>query len=160
MLNYSIRILSLMAPIDNGSVLLPNANIAEVVQYKEPEYLKGAPDWLFGFLPWREIKVPLVAYEAIIGGEIPPLKGSTKWILILNALGGKADLPFFAILVQGKPSLIQVDESVVTPMTVKATDGVLRHVHVDGEPATIPDLDFIEKLICDFRDQYGANKAS
>ena len=67
-------------------------------------------------------------------------------------MGGKTDLPFFGILVQGKPKLIQVDESVGTPMTATEQPGVLRHVHVHGDPAIIPDPDHLEKMIRDFRD--------
>ena len=154
MLNYSIRVHSLLIPIENGNLLLPNANVAEVVQFKAPDKLKGAPDWLLGFLPWREIKVPLIAYETLLG-QTPPSTDGIKWVIILNALGGKTDLPFFAVLVQGKPKLIQVDESVVTPMTSKAQNGVLRHVHVHGDPAIIPDPDYMEKVIRDFRDSLG-----
>ena len=151
MLNYSIRVHSLMIPIEGGNLLLPNANVAEVIQFKKPESLKGAPEWLLGFIPWREIKVPLIAYETIIGKPAPSIEG-VKWVLILNALGGKNDLPFFSILVQGKPKLIQVDESVVTPMTAQPQDGILRHVHVHGDPALIPDPDFLEGKIRAFRD--------
>ncbi len=157
MLNYSIRVHSLKIPIESGSLLLPNANVAEVIQYKQPEPLKGAPEWLLGFIHWREIKVPLLAYESVIGQSKPSTSG-VKWIIIVNSLGGKNDLPFFGILVQGKPQLIQVDESVVTPMTSKEQKGVLRHVHVHGDPALIPDPDYLESMIRDFRDNYAAKK--
>ena len=150
MLNYTVRVHSLLIPIQDEMLLLPNANVAEIIHYREPEVLKGATDWLLGFIRWRELKIPLVSFEAIIGAKKPEEK-ERKWIVVLNALGGKPELPFFAMAVKGRPKLIQVDESVVTPMTKKEQAGILRHVHVNGDPAIIPDPDLIEKMIFDFR---------
>lgn len=158
MLNYTLRVHSLIIPIESGNLLLPNANVAEVVKFKKPESLRGAPDWLLGFVPWRDIKVPLIAFESILGKDRPSMD-SAGWMLILNTLGGHNDIPFFAILVQGKPKLMQVDESIVTPMTAKDQKGVLRHVHVHGEPAVIPDPDYIESLLRQFKESVRSNQA-
>jgi len=150
MLNYSIRVHSLVIPIEGNSILLPNANVAEVIQYSTPESVKGAPEWMLGFIKWRELKIPLVSYEAFIGApRSAEEKKGIKWIMVLNALSGKHDMPFFGLVAQGKPKLIQVDESVVIPMDRKEEKGVLRHVHVHGDPAIIPDPDCIESMLRD-----------
>ncbi len=147
MLNYSIRVHSLLIPIEDGTILLPNANVAEVVHYTQPTPVKGAPAWLLGFIQWRELKIPLVSYETMIGKAASPETSGVKWVLVLNALGGKSDLPFFSIVVRGKPKLIQVDESIVTPMSKSPERGILSYVHVHGDPAIIPDPDLIESML-------------
>lgn len=146
MLNYSLRVHSLLTPIEGSALLLPNASIAEVTQFSQPEPMKGTPDWLMGFVKWRELKIPLILYEVILGNDVPSTKG-TKWILVLNALGGKVDMPFFSILVQEKPGLVQADESIVTPMAKTPANGVLSYVHVHGQPAIIPDPDYLETML-------------
>ncbi len=146
MLNYSIRVHSLLIPIEDGTILLPNANVAEVIHYSRPEPVKGAPDWLLGFIQWRDLKIPLVSYETLLGRGKPETSG-VKWVLVLNALGGRSDLPFFSIVVRGKPKLIQVDESIVTPTSKSPERGILSHVHVHGDPAIIPDPDLIESML-------------
>ncbi len=135
-----------MIPIEGNSLLLPNASVAEVTQYVKPEPVKGAPPWMHGFIQWRELKIPLVSYETLIGMTIPSSKG-VKWIMVVNTLSGKHDMPFFGLVAQGRPKLIQVDESIVIPMDRKEEKGVLKHVHVHGDPAIIPDPDCIEKML-------------
>lgn len=146
MLNYSLRVHSLLIPIENENLLLPNENVAEVVQFKQPDVMKGAPEWFLGFMPWREMRVPLIGFEVLLGQPKPSMKG-IKWVIVMNALGGKTDLPFFCVLVQGKPKLIQVDDSIVTPNAEKQHKAVLSYVHVHGDPALIPDPDYIESMI-------------
>ncbi len=146
MLNYSIRVHSLMIPIAGNSILLPNASVAEVIQYTKPEAVKGAPAWMLGFIMWRQLKIPLVSYEVMIGMASPDNKG-VKWIMVVNSLSGKHDMPFFGLVAQGRPQLIQVDESIVIPMDRKEEKGVLKHVHVHGDSAIIPDPDCIETML-------------
>jgi len=146
MLNYSIRVHSLMIPIHGNSLLLPNASVAEVIQYIKPEAVKGAPAWMLGFIQWRELKIPLVSYEALIGAPVSVSTG-IKWIMVVNCLSGKHDMPFFSLVAEGRPKLIQVDESIVIPMDREEEKGVLKHVHVHGDPAIIPDPDCIETML-------------
>ncbi len=157
MLNYALRIHCLLIPIENESLLLPSANIAEVIHFIEPEEIRGAPDWLLGFIKWRDLKIPLVAFEAIIGRGRPEVEG-VKRILVINTLAGNPTLPFFGLLVQGRPRPLQVDESLVTPMSKNPEPGVLRYVHVYGDPAIIPDPDHIEKLLHEFKDKVATKK--
>ena len=146
MLNYSIRVHSIMVPIEGNSLILPNANVAEVIQYIKPEPVKGTPDWMLGFIKWRELKIPLVLFESLIGSKLPDQKG-VKWIMVINSLSGKLDMPFFSLVAQGRPRLVQVDESVVIPMDRAEEKGVLKHVHVHGDQAIIPDPDCIETML-------------
>ena len=39
--------------VTGGRLLLPNANIAEIITFAEPEALPEAPDWVLGRLRWR-----------------------------------------------------------------------------------------------------------
>ena len=148
MLNYAVQVHSLLIPIVGNRLLLPNANVAEVTHFREPAPVKGAPEWMLGFMQWRELKIPLISFESLIG--IPDTSGpGIKWVIVLNALSGDSEMPFFAMVVQGKPSLVKIDESVATPMDRKNEKGVLQHVYVDGDPAIIPDPDVIESMLRD-----------
>jgi chemosensory pili system protein ChpC len=140
---------SLLIPMSRDQLVLPNVSLAELVSYIEPEKVDGTPDWFLGMIAWRGLRVPLVAFETMIGEQsIAPAANSR--IAILNALGGKSKLPFFAILTQGIPHLKQITKGLLSEVSSDVADkpdGVLANILVEAEPAMIPDLDFIESTL-------------
>ena len=49
--------------VAEARLLLPNATIAEVLSYADPEPVANAPDWLLGRIRWRGWQLPLVAFS-------------------------------------------------------------------------------------------------
>ena len=47
------EIRGLMIAVTNGRVLLPNANVTEIITYSTPEPIDNAPAWLLGRTRWR-----------------------------------------------------------------------------------------------------------
>jgi len=148
MSGISVSVRSLMIPMMHDKILLPNASLAEIVTYSDPVSVDKSPDWFLGLLEWRGLRVPLVSFESIQGGNKTDV-GKHSRIAIFNALGGNPELPFFAVVVQGIPHLIQANQSVVTALAEESGDeeGVMAHVLIEAEPAIIPDLDKIESII-------------
>jgi len=99
----------LTIPLHNEVALLPNAAIAEIIAYKEPNLIGDAPAWFLGYIDWREKRVPLVSFEAVSGKEVESAKKNSR-IAILNTLNGNPKLPYVGILSQGIPSLAIVQE--------------------------------------------------
>jgi len=148
MSNLNISVRSLMIPMVSDTLLLPNASLAEIVTYNPPEAVKDSPDWCMGMLHWRGLEVPLVSFEGIQNAGASEVSKKSR-IAVFNSLGGNGKLPFFAVVVQGIPHLLQANQSVVTALAEDAGDesAVLAHVLVEAEPAVIPDLDLIESMI-------------
>ena len=59
------EIRGVMIPVTGGRVLLPNATVAEVITYAQPERIANAPHWLLGQYADR--------VERRGGGRIAPL---------------------------------------------------------------------------------------
>lgn len=139
--------------VGGGRLLLPNATIAEVLSYAEPEAGGDEADWLLGRFRWRGWQLPLVAFSRLAGiGEERPGLGSK--VIVLKALGGDRRLPYFAILTQGFPRLVTVSR---TALEVEADEadlpaGVLARVRLNDDPALLPDLPAIESALCALRD--------
>ena len=93
------EIYSLLMPAAGDSVLLPNIAVAEVVPYfgNVDKPTPGAPPWLLGYLQWRGRHVPLMAMEAMAGGELPQLTRLSR-LAILNTANGSADVLKFSVL--------------------------------------------------------------
>ena len=134
--------------VGGGRLLLPNATIAEVLSYAEPEPVESSADWLLGRFRWRGWQLPLVAFSRLAGiGEEQPGLGSK--VIVLKALGGDRRIPYFAILTQGFPRLVTVSRSA---LEVEADDDALpeaiqARVRLNDEPALLPDLLRIEHML-------------
>ena len=49
----STDIRGVLISVTGGKMLLPNASVAEVITYSDPEPVVGAPAWLLGRARWR-----------------------------------------------------------------------------------------------------------
>ena len=52
--------------VAGARLLLPNATIAEVLSFADPDAIDNAPDWLLGRIRWRGWQLPLVAFSRLV----------------------------------------------------------------------------------------------
>jgi chemosensory pili system protein ChpC len=139
--------------VAGARLLLPNATIAEVLSYAEPEAETTGADWLLGRIRWRGWHLPLVAFSRLAGiGEDKPGLGSK--VIVLKALGGDRRLPFFAVVTQGFPRLVTVSR---TALSIESQDeplptAVQAYVRLNEEAALLPDLLLVEQHLHELRD--------
>ncbi|MEJ2618710.1 MAG: chemotaxis protein CheW [Candidatus Thiodiazotropha sp.] len=144
------QVRSVLIPLHERQILLPNASVAEVMSYQQPEYAGDElPEWFLGHLAWRGVMIPVVSYEGMLGEEIvePGYRGR---ILILNALGEHDRLSHIGMAVHAIPSLVRVSADNVVPINPEETDSqplVRQQVELDMSPAVIPDMDEIERQV-------------
>ena len=135
--------------IAGARLLLPNATIAEVLSFADPEPIADAPEWLLGRIRWRGWQLPLVAFSRLAG--IAHEKGGLgSKVIVLKALGGDPKAPFFAVLTQGFPRLVTVSDSrLVTRETEPSLlpNGVQAQVLLNEDEALVPDLEAVERMI-------------
>ena len=148
--NREAPVHSLMVPMHQMALLLPNASVAEIIGYTDPETGVDMPEWMMGTIKWRGYNVPLVSYESMLGKEMGATKGKVR-IAIFNGINGKAGLPFYGVVTQGIPRLVQATKNVVKEAedSRDENDLILANVRVHGDEAVIPDLDEIENRIAD-----------
>ncbi|MGV8944641.1 chemotaxis protein CheW [Thermomonas sp.] len=135
--------------IADAKLLLPNATIAEVLSYADPEPVSDAPDWLLGRIRWRGWQLPLVAFSRFTGIASDEQGGLGSKVIVLKALGGDSKRPFFAVLTQGFPRLVTVtDTSLKSDASDDAVpEGVLAKVRLNEDDALVPDLATLETRI-------------
>ncbi|MEN1941799.1 chemotaxis protein CheW [Luteimonas sp. MJ174] len=141
--------------VEGARLLLPNATIAEVLSYAEPEPVADAPDWLLGRIRWRGWQLPLASFSRL-AGIAEDVGGLGSKVVVLKALGGDAHLPYVALLTKGFPRLVTVSRDA---LVADAGDGdaragapglplgVLMRVMLNDEAALLPDVDAIEGAI-------------
>tara|TARA_B100001059_G_C17759157_1_gene541740 strand:- start:66 stop:554 length:489 start_codon:yes stop_codon:yes gene_type:complete len=137
------EVASLLIPLNDKQLILPNVTVAEIIPYREPTAISEDEGWLLGQLEWRNVYVPVISYELLNGSESSSTEDAR--LAVINGTGVNRDLPFYAILIQGIPKLTHVKEDdivVVEAMHSGPYDEMA--VSVDGEQAMIPNLDAIE----------------
>jgi len=144
--NDEIR--SVLVQTAAGRLLLPNANVAEVLAGVRPEPFADAPAWLLGRFEWQGRQVPLVSFAPLVGLAEEPAQTQSR-VVVLKALGGNEDLPYFSLLAQGFPRLATVirDGLLADAVEEELPEGVQMRVLLGDEAALLPDLDRIEAKI-------------
>lgn len=142
------EIRGVMVPVTDGRVLLPNATVAEVISYTQPEHIPNAPSWLLGRLPWRGWRLPLFSLPILVGRATEENRANAR-VTVLKAIGGRAGLPFIALLAQGFPRLVTITQELLIPSSDESphAPGVHSEVLVRDDRAIIPDLDAIEQMV-------------
>lgn len=153
-MNAQRDIRGVLISVTGSRLLLPNASVAEVITYSEPEILANAPQWLLGRVRWRGWRLPLLSFSRLAGWSEEDGQMGAK-VAVLKALGGNAKLPFFAVLSQGFPRLVTVsNQGLKQSHDIKDLPlGVQARVTLNDDPAVVPDLLSVELLIQKALDQ-------
>jgi chemosensory pili system protein ChpC len=144
------EIRGLIITVTNGRLLLPNANVTEIITFSDPEPIENAPRWLLGRTRWRGWRVPLVSFS-MLAGLAAKEAGVKPKVTVLKALGGNPKMPYLAVVAQGFPRLTTVSSDTLVSIDVDETraPGVAHTVLVRDDQAFVPDLIGIERLISD-----------
>lgn len=136
----------LLMPLTDRTLLLPNVAVAELIPYRAPQLSAGMPSWFLGQIAWRDLRLPLLSFEAASGGQVSVSSGAR--VAVINALGGRPAVKFIAVLLQGIPRSIKVGAELVR------ADVALSPLELDavqfGEAVLkIPDLIGLEQKLAD-----------
>ena len=143
----SHEIRGVLLPVASRPLLLPNAAVAEVIAFQEPEADgRVEPGWM-GMLDWRGQRLPVVSFAGLLG-ESQTRGGGRERIVVLNALGG-TPLDYMGLHVLAPPRLARItrDSLEPDPEGMPDSDLVAAALVFDGQPAWIPDLDRIEARV-------------
>lgn len=137
---------SVLIPLHNKSLLLPNVSMAELIAFRKPLPSDKSPDWHLGSLSWRGVSIPIISFE-VLNGDVPSADTSAARIAVFNSVGTHAKLPFYGVMTQGIPRSIKVTNAEVSKDSKKVGPAELASVTIRNESAVIPNVDFIESAI-------------
>ncbi|GGM04242.1 chemotaxis protein [Pseudomonas asuensis] len=139
----------LLLSLTDRTLLLPNVAVAELIPYRPVAKLANQPDWCLGQVAWRDLRLPLLSFEAASGAPLQFDRNNTSArVAIINALGGRAHVRFLAVLVQGIPRSMRVTpdlESAEVPLGPLE----LAAVKHQSEIVKIPDLIALEEKLAE-----------
>ncbi|QEY60814.1 chemotaxis protein CheW [Metapseudomonas lalkuanensis] len=144
--NSTASLTGLLLPLSDRTLLVPNVALAELIPYRAPQATPGLPAWLLGQVAWRDLRLPLLSFEAAAGGEVKV--GSGARVAVLNALGGRPHVKFIALLLQGIPRSLKLEDDLRranAPLSILELDSV----QLGTDVAKIPDLMALEQMLAD-----------
>jgi chemosensory pili system protein ChpC len=144
--NETDSLTGLMSSLSDRTLLLPNVAVAELLPYRVPQETPGMPAWMLGQIAWRDLRLPLLSFEAASDGHCAIASNSR--VAVINALGGRPHVKFLALLVQGIPHSVKLDSSLVranVPLAALELDAV----SIAEQILKIPDLIALEQLLAD-----------
>jgi chemosensory pili system protein ChpC len=142
------EIRTIMAPLSNGSVLLPNSAVAEVLDFTRPEPFKQGPAWLLGELSWRGWQLPVISYEQLLDENAAATSTSKARILIIKTLGESTQVNYIGLLIQGLPRLKKVTgDSLIEKQTVNLPETLFSKVSIDDQEALIPEIADLTRVV-------------
>ncbi|WP_312707652.1 chemotaxis protein CheW [Stenotrophomonas sp.] len=129
-------------------VLLPNATVAEMMSRVAIEPIADAPRWLLGQIAWHGWQVPLLSFARLTGLGDETVGGHNK-VVVLKALSGNAQRPYYALLTQNFPQLISVPRDGLLADASEETlpDIVHMRVLLGEKSALLPNLDALESAL-------------
>jgi len=141
------EIRSVMVPVTDANLLLPNATVAEMIGYSEPDPIPEAVEWVLGTVLWHGWQVPVISFSNLIeeaGKE--DLKSAR--ICILKTLVDTDRMPYMALVTQGHPRLVTLSEDNFEEIPTESNPiAVAGKAQVEGREAIVPDLDRLGHLV-------------
>lgn len=142
------EIRALLAPLTEGSVLLPNSVVAEVIGWSSPNPRENAPGWLLGELDWNDWQVPVINFARMSGASDRDPAFAGSHILIVKTLSKATGIMFIGILINGLPKLKTLaPDQLETLDDSPAAAGVFARVRLGDQEAIIPELDSLTAMV-------------
>ena len=146
----SDRIPCLVATLIDRKLLLPITAVAEVINTVTMPESGNDKTPLYGWINWREQRIPLLSLEHAMGGGRPQLKFENR-MAVINAIGDASGVGFYAILLQNLPTPIQVNTESIRGGEGETAALVVANVTLGEEQMIVPDLLAVEKVVKGFK---------
>ena len=103
--------------------------------------------WILGFYVWRQINVPVMAYDFLNGREDSKTLNPEGRIAVLNNTGVSEQVPFVAIHTQAIPKMIKVGASDISAdVSVATGEYDTMGVKIHMQNSIIPNIQKLEHL--------------
>lgn len=143
----SQRVRALLLQLQEGAIMLPHSAVQEIVQFRDPDPVDGAPDWLLGQIQWRRWTLPLASAERLLGWGFEGTRVRKAHIAVCNLLTGDDRFPCIGLVTKGVPHVVQLDSAQIEPAPIIDSPWVAENLYFSNIEAWIPDLQALGREI-------------
>lgn len=143
----AVAINALLLPVEGDQLLVPLSAIAEVVNDRVAARGAGDPEWLHGWIDWRQQHIPVLSFETLAGKGRAGF-GTRAVIAVCYGVTAAAERGFYGLALTGFPRSLRVfrEQTLVALDARDCRPGELLAVELASEQMLIPDLDYLETL--------------
>lgn len=155
------QVRGLIVPLQGVSLVLPDSTILQVLTTVQPIPYENSPKWLLGSLDWQKRKLPVLAFE-IAGRLAVSLKTQAgEHFLVMKSINHIEKMPFYALQISGVPHPVDFSEAGISLVENTSINSplILSQILVEGEIASIPNLDAIEQILMSQYDIFARENA-
>jgi chemosensory pili system protein ChpC len=129
-----------------SNLLVPMPAIAEIILNQELIPDEEKPQWMFGWIKWRNLTIPLIDFAALQQTKPCADFGSGTRIVVLNSLVEGHEHRYYAIICKGFPHTIRVEEdsALSAQDEVEIATCISLSFDLDGQHLDLPDFEEIE----------------
>ncbi len=142
--NQSQQMRGVLISLQGGKILLPNTTVSEIITFITPESVENKPDWYIGAMRWKGYRLPLVSYSLMTGEKQEPT--SNAKVAILKALSGGSKMPYYALMTQGFPRLVNIASDQLLDDSEHSSE-YFYSAYLNEEVVRIPKLERVEETI-------------
>lgn len=136
----------LVLSLADRKLLVPSTAVAEVLFSSEPPQA-GDSELSYGWVSWRDQRIPLISIEVALGSARPAL-GDSYRMAVFNTIGAAVDTGFFAARLDAIPQSVQVSaQTVLVADESPDKSGLLMESVVGDDRVWVPDLEAVERQI-------------
>ena len=134
----------MLIPLRDGRLLLPNAAVAEVIGYRDPDPVDHKATWLQGKVSWHQRDIMVIDFERMLGLPVVGA-GIRQRIAVCYSLGADHEWPLLGLVAQGIPRLLRVSGDLIESATAapRNTSPVQMRLSIAGEELIVPDLTYL-----------------
>ena len=138
----------MLIPLHAGRMIVPNASVAEVIGYREPQPLDAPVSGVRGVVTWRQREIPVIDFERYLGGTKRP--GSVRQrIVVCHMPYPDTRWPVIGLLAQGIPRLLRVGQDNIdfALRPLRKNSDVRLRISIHDEEFLVPDLDRLHQRL-------------
>jgi len=139
-----------------ANLLVPMPAVAEIVLNQETIASGHSPGWMFGWISWRNLSIPLIDFAALQRGKPCADFGGSTRIVVLNSLVEGHQHRYYAIICKGFPHTLRIaeDSTLLAQDSSNMPDCISQRFDLDGLLLELPDFEAIEARLREIPDNH------
>ena len=128
-----------------SNLLVPMPAIAEIILNQQLIDDEEKPQWMCGWIKWRNLTIPLIDFAALQQAKPYADFGSSTRIVELNSLVEGHEHRYYAIICKGFPHTVRVEEdsALSAQDEVEIATCISLSFDLDGQHLDLPDFEEI-----------------
>ena len=145
--NKQLVVKSLLLPLATTTMLIANANVAEIISGFTIEKIDTDEQWLLGHTRWRGSLIPVISLDILAGEEIDIDTAKVSYV-VFYMIDESNKHQYYAVLMHGIPkfefaSKDNIEELEGTPKN----EYFVKNLLIAGKPVSVPNLNKIESIL-------------